>query len=53
MSFCMIYIKTKYEEEQKLCYMETDCFIDIVKVGERRLDTSNYELDRPLSLGKY
>lgn len=53
MSFCMMYIKPKYEEEQKLCYMETDCFIDIVKVGERRLDTSNQELDIPLSRGKY
>ena len=33
--------KTKIWRRTKLCYMETDCFIDIVKVGERRLDTSN------------
>ena len=52
------YVKPKYSEKVKLCYMDTDSFIvyiktddtykDIVEDIETRFDTSNYELDRPL-----
>ena len=48
----------KYGEKVKLCYMDSDSFIvviktddiykDIAKDVESRFDTSNYELDRPL-----
>ena len=46
----------------KLCYMDTDSFImsiktedfykDIANDVEKRFDTSNYEVDRPLPTGK-
>ena len=46
----------------KFCYMDTDSFImniktkdfykDIANDVEKRFDTSNYEVDRPLSTGK-
>ena len=52
------YVKPKYHEKVKLCYMDADNFIvyikidyiykDIVEDVENRFDTSNYELDRPL-----
>ena len=52
------YVKPKYGEKVKLCYMDTDSFIvyiktddtykDIVEDIETRFDTSNYELNRPL-----
>ena len=53
------YIKLKYGEKAKLCYMDTDiCFIVYIKAGdiykdlsedvETRFDTLNYKLDRPL-----
>ena len=52
------YMKPKYEEKGKLCYMDTESFIvyvkaddiheDIAEDVETRFDTSNYELDRPL-----
>ena len=52
------YVKPKYGEKAKLCYMDTDSFIvyiktdyiykDIAEDVETRFDTSNYELDRPL-----
>ena len=52
------YVKPKYGENSKLCYMETDSFIvhvktdDIYKdIGEHvetRIKTSNFELGRPL-----
>ena len=36
-----------------IVYIKTDdIYKDIVGDGERRFDTSNYELDRPLSKGK-
>ena len=56
------YVKPKYGEKAKLCYMNTDSFIvyikkddiykDIVEDVETRFHTSNYELDRPLPKGK-
>ena len=61
------YVKSKYGEKAKLCYMDTDGFIvylktddiykDIAEDVETRFDTSNYELeynsiDRPLPKGK-
>ena len=59
---CYDYVKTKYGENVKLCYMDTGSFIvyiktddlykDIANDVETRFDTSNYELDRSLSKGK-
>ena len=56
------YVKPKYSEKAKLCFMDTDNFIvyikkddiykDIAEDVETRFDTSNYELDRPLPKGK-
>ena len=56
------YMKPKCGDNVKLCYMDTDCFImniktedfykDIANDVEKRFDTSNYEVDRPLSTGK-
>ena len=56
------YLKPKYSENEKLCYMDTDSFIahikaediykDIAEDVETRFDASNFELDRPLPKGK-
>ena len=56
------YMKPKYDNNVKLCYMDTDSFImniktedfykDVANDVEKRFDTSNYEVDRPLSIGK-
>ena len=56
------YIKRKYGNKVKLCYMDTDSFImniktndfyeDIASDVENRFDTSNYEVNRPLPTGK-
>ena len=56
------YMKPKYGDNIKLCYMDTDSFIMNIKTEdfykniandvEKRFDTSNYEVDRPLSTGK-
>ena len=56
------YMKPKYGDNVKLCYMDPNSFImniktedfykDIANDVEKRLDTSNYECDRPLSTGK-
>ena len=56
------YMNPKYGDNVKLCYMDTDSFImriktedfykDIANDVEKRFDTSNYECDRPLSIGK-
>ena len=56
------YLKTRFDEKAKLCYMDTDSFIIYVKTDdiykdiaediETRFDTSNYELERPLPKGK-
>ena len=55
------YVKPKYGEKAKLCYMDIDSFIvyiktddiykDIAEDVETRFDTSNYALDRPLPKG--
>ena len=55
-------MKPKYNDSVKLCYMDTDSFImniktedfykDIANDVEKRFDTSNYEVDRPLPTGK-
>ena len=56
------YMKPKYANNVKLCYMDTDSFIMNIKTNhfykdisndvENRFDTSNYELNRPLPTGK-
>ena len=56
------YMKPKYNNNIKLCYMDTDSFIMNVKTEDfykdisndvgNRFDMSNYEVDRPLSTGK-
>ena len=56
------YMKPKYANNVKLCYMDTDGFIiniktndffeDIASDVENRFDTSNYEVNRPLPIGK-
>ena len=56
------YMKPKYDNNVKLCYMDTDSFImniktndfykDIANDVENRFDTSNYEVNRPLRTGK-
>ena len=54
-AFWYDYIKTKYQNNIKLCYMDTDSFIIHIKSEnvyegiaddiEKRFDTSNYEVD--------
>ena len=56
------YLKPKYGENAKRCFMDTDSFIvhvktddiykDIAEDVETRFDTSNFEIDRPLPKGK-
>ena len=56
------YMKPKYNNDVKLCYMNTDSFTmkiktnkfyeDIASNVENRFDTSNYEINRPLPTGK-
>ena len=56
------YMKPKYGDNVKLCYMDTDSFImeiktedfykDIANDVEIRFDTSNYVINRPLPTGK-
>ena len=46
------YMKPKYGNNIKLCYMDTDFYKDIANGVEKRFDTSNYEVDIPLSTGK-
>ena len=56
------YMKPKYGNNVKLCYMDTDSFImniktkdfykDIASDVEKRFDTSNYEVNGPLPIGK-
>ena len=56
------YMKPKYGDNVKLCYIDTDSFImhiktedfykDLANDVEKRFDTSNYEVNRPLPTGK-
>ena len=56
------YMKPKYGNRVKLCHMDTDRFVmniktndlykDIANDVEKRFDTSNYEVNRPLPTGK-
>ena len=56
------YMKPKYNNDFKLCYMDTNSFIMNIKTNdfykhisndvENRFDTSNYEVNRPLPTGK-
>ena len=56
------YMKPKYGDNVKLCCMDTDSFIMHIKTEdfykeiandvEKRFDTSNYEVNRPLPTGK-
>ena len=56
------YMKPKYNDNVKLCYMDMDSFImniktndfykDIFSDVENRFDTSNFEVNRPLQTGK-
>ena len=62
--FWYYYIKPKYKDRAKLCYIDTDSFIIHIKTHdfykgiaddvEKQFDTSNYEEDdkRPLTIGK-
>ena len=55
-------MKPKYNDKVKLCYMDTDKFImsiktndfykDIANDVDKRFDTSDYEVNRPLPTGK-
>ena len=57
------YLKPEYGENVKVCYMDTNSFIahvktddiykDIAEDVEKRFNTSNYEIDRPLPKGKH
>ena len=56
------YIKSKYQSNSKLCYIDSDSSIinfktddfheDIADDVEKRFDTSNYEVNRPLPTAK-
>ena len=60
--FWYAYMKPKYGNDVKVCYMDMDSFImniktndfykDIANDVEKRFDTSNYEVNRPLPTGK-
>ena len=56
------YIKPKYQDKAKLCYMDTDSFVihiktkdfyeDIANDVKEWFDTSNYDNNRPIPIGK-
>ena len=56
------YVKPKYQDNAKLCHIDTgnfnihiktgDVYKDIASDVERKFDTSNYEVNRPLPTGK-
>ena len=62
LEFWYDYMKPKYGNNIKLCYMDTDSFIMSIKTAdfyknivndvEKRFDTSNHEVDRLLPTGK-
>ena len=55
------YVKIKYEDKARLCYMDTDSFVVNIKTKDfykdmsqdvnKRFDSSNYTFDRPLPTG--
>ena len=55
------YLKIKYEDKARLCYMDTDSFVVNIKTKDfykdinqdvnKRFDTLNYTFDRPLPMG--
>ena len=55
------YVKSKFEDKARLCYMDTDSFVvniktkdfykDIAENVKERFDTSNYIYDKPLPTG--
>ena len=55
-------MEPKYGNDVKLCYMDTDSFIMIIKTNDfykdipndvdKRFDTSNCEVNGPLPMGK-
>ena len=55
-------MKPKYEDRIRLCYMDTDSLIihiktedfykDIADDVEKKYDTSNYTVERPLPIGE-
>ena len=55
-------MKPKYADNVKLCYIDTDSFIMLIKTEdfykdiaddvEKRFDTSNFEVNRPLPTEK-
>ena len=55
-------MKPKYNDNIRLCYMDTDSFVMHIKTNDfykdisddvdNRFDTSNYEVKRPLPIGK-
>ena len=59
--FCYDYVKIKYQDKARLCYMDTDSFVVNIKTKDfykdishdvnKRFDTSNYTFDRPLPTG--
>ena len=62
--FWYVYIKSKYKDKARLCYMDTDSFVINVKTDdfckdipnnvERLFDTSNYDKkdERPFPIAK-
>ena len=60
--FWFDYMKPKYNDDVKLCYMDTNSFVMHIKTNDfykdisddvdNRFDTSNYEVKRPLPIGK-
>ena len=60
--FLYDYIKPKYQDNAKLCHIDTGSFVvniktesfyeDIANDVEKRFDISNYEVNRPLPKGK-
>ena len=55
-------MKANYKDRIRLCYMDMDSFImhiktedifkDIADYVDKKYDTSNYTLERPLPMGK-
>ena len=43
------FMKTKHRQKSELCYMGRDSLIVYIKNVEKKFDTSNYELVRPLT----